>query len=118
MKLFFSDTQLAHQPQQYMVHGRIIDPLENPDRVTSLMAALEPLKLQRMEPSDYGLDPILDVHAGHYVAFLEEAHARFMELPNHGPEVLPNVHPYTGAGSSLCVRDKPRGVVTLTRVWP
>jgi hypothetical protein len=31
------------------------------------------------------------VHADHYVAFLEEAYARFMELPNHGPEVLPNV---------------------------
>ncbi len=62
MKLFFADTQLTHQPKQYMVHGRIVDPFENPNRVTSLMAALEPLRLQRMEPGDYGLNPILDVH--------------------------------------------------------
>ena len=27
MKLFFDETQLAHAPKQYMVHGRIVDPL-------------------------------------------------------------------------------------------
>ena len=31
MKLFFTETQLAHQPKQYMVHGRIVDPFENPE---------------------------------------------------------------------------------------
>jgi acetoin utilization deacetylase AcuC-like enzyme len=108
MKLFFADAQLAHRPKQYMVHGRIVDPFENPNRVTALMAALEPLELQREEPDDYGLGPILDVHVDHYVSFLKEAHARFMELPDHGPEVLPNVHSYTGAGSNLCPRDRPR----------
>ena len=59
-------------------------------------------------PKDYGRDPILKVHAGHYVAFLEEAYARFMELPNHGPEVLPNVHPYRGASLSYADRGPPR----------
>ncbi|HEX2134430.1 MAG TPA: histone deacetylase family protein, partial [Microvirga sp.] len=93
MKLFFDDAQLAHRPKQYMVHGRIVDPFENPDRAAALIAALEPLGLQRTAPGDFGLDAILDVHAGHYLEFLEEAHARFMELPDHGPEVLPNVHP-------------------------
>jgi len=47
----------------------------NPNRATTLIASLE-----RSWPM---------VH--HCVAFLEEAYARFMELPNHGPEVLPNV---------------------------
>ena len=40
--------------------------------------------------------------------FLEEAYARFMELPNHGPEVLPNVHPYRGAAGDLEPRGPPR----------
>ena len=31
-----------------------------------------------------------------------------MELPNHGPEVLPNVHPYRGAPPDLVCRDSPR----------
>jgi acetoin utilization deacetylase AcuC-like enzyme len=31
-----------------------------------------------------------------------------MELPNHGPEVLPNVHPYRGASASFAGRGQPR----------
>ena len=108
MKLFFDETQLAHQPKQYMVHGRIVDPFENPNRATTLIASLASVGLQRAEPRDFGRDPILKVHADHYVAFLEEAYARFMELPNHGPEVLPNVHPYRGASLSYADRGPPR----------
>jgi acetoin utilization deacetylase AcuC-like enzyme len=108
MKLFFTETQLAHQPRQYMVHGRIVDPFENPNRATTLIDALECAGLTRTEPGDYGRDPILKVHADHYVAFLEESYARFMELPNHGPEVLPNVHPYRGASLTYGDRGPPR----------
>ena len=115
MKLFFNDMQLAHRPTQYMVHGRIVDPFENPDRALALLTALDPLSLHRVEPEDYGLDPILDIHASHYVGFLEEAYDRFMELPNHGPEVLPNVHPYRGAAPDLGMRDRPRTTGILGR---
>jgi acetoin utilization deacetylase AcuC-like enzyme len=108
MKLFFTETQLAHQPKQYMVHGRIVDPFENPNRAAALIAGLEPLGLQRTEPGDFGRDPILAVHAEHYVDFLAEAYDRFMELPNHGPEVFPNIHPYRGAGPDLGERPPPR----------
>ena len=101
MKLFFTETQLAHQPTQYMVHGRIVDPFENPNRATTLIESLQSVGLERAEPGDFGRAPILEVHADHYVAFLEEAYARFIELPNHGPEVLPNVHPYRGASRGL-----------------
>jgi acetoin utilization deacetylase AcuC-like enzyme len=108
MKLFFDETQLAHQPRQYMVHGRIVDPFENANRATTLIAALERAGLQRAAPRDFGRAPILGVHAGHYVGFLEEAYARFMELPNHGAEVLPNVHPYRGASQVYGDRGRPR----------
>jgi len=108
MKLYFSDTQLAHAPRQYMVHGRIVDPFENPDRAAVLIEALEGVGLERAEPRDLGRGPILAVHAGHYLAFLEEAYARFMELPNHGPEALPNVHPYRGASPAFGDRGPPR----------
>jgi acetoin utilization deacetylase AcuC-like enzyme len=108
MKLFFDETQLAHQPKQYMVHGRIVDPFENPNRAPTLIAALQRAGLERAAPADFGRGPILKVHADHYVAFLEEAYARFMELPNHGPEVLPNVHPYRGASLGYSDRGRPR----------
>ncbi|MGO4574351.1 histone deacetylase family protein [Microvirga sp. 2TAF3] len=108
MRLFFSETQLAHRPKQYMVHGRIVDPFENPDRAATLIEALGTVGLPRTEPADFGLEPILQVHADHYVAFLKTAYARFMELPGHGPEVLPNVHPYRGAGDDFAARPRPR----------
>ncbi len=116
MKLFFSEAQLAHKPAQYMVHGLIVDPFENPDRAATIIGALGGIGLTRTEPGDFGLDPVLKVHADHYVAFLQEAFARFSELPGHGPEVLPNVHPYAGAGTRLGARDKPRptGIVGRT----
>ena len=120
MKLFFTETQLAHQPKQYMVHGLIVDPFENPNRATTLIASLESVGLQRAEPRDFGRDPILKVHADHYVAFLEEAYARFMELPDHGPEVLPNVHPYRGASRAYADRGPPRArsYGPQSRQWP
>lgn len=108
MKLFFADAQLAHRPTQYMVHGRIVDPFENPNRASSLISALQPLGLNLTEPEDFGRDPILVVHPEHYLDFLEHAYSRFMELPNHGPEVLPNIHPFRGAGLDLDARERPR----------
>ena len=115
MKLFFTDVQLAHKPKQYMVHGRIVDPFENPNRAAALIGALEKAGLTRSDPGDFGREPILTVHADHYVAFLEQAYTRFMELPNHGPEVLPNVHPYRGASLSFGDRGQPRvtGIIGL-----
>ncbi|WP_230532621.1 histone deacetylase family protein [Microvirga roseola] len=115
MKLFFTEAQLSHQPKQYMVHGRIVEPFENPNRATTLVDALTALGLTRTEPQDFGRDAILKVHADHYVAFLEEAYDRFMELPNHGPEVLPNVHPYQGASSAFVERGMPRTTGILGR---
>jgi acetoin utilization deacetylase AcuC-like enzyme len=108
MKLYFSEAQLAHRPTQYMVHGRIVDPFENPERAAILIDSLQSVGLQRTEPKDFGRAPILKVHADHYLAFLEEAYARFMELPAHGPEVLPNVHPYRGASAGYADRGPPR----------
>ncbi|UGX88617.1 histone deacetylase family protein [Phyllobacterium meliloti] len=108
MKLFFASQQMAHQPKQYMINGRITDPLENPARAHTLIDALTKLGFSQEEPGDAGLDPIHAVHADHYVDFLRTAYDRFMQLPNHGPEVLPNVSAYQGAGHDLAARSRPR----------
>ena len=108
MKLFFSRRQLAHQPRQYMIHGRIVGAFETHDRATTLIGALGEAGLSPEEPAAAGLEAIHSVHADHYVDFLRTAHAEFSALPNCGPEVLPNVHTYRGADAALSPRGRPR----------
>ena len=74
MKLFFDEGVLAHKPTQFMVAGRIVPPVENPDRAVALAGALEAAGLAMTKPADAGLDPIHAVHADHYIAFLREAY--------------------------------------------
>jgi acetoin utilization deacetylase AcuC-like enzyme len=115
VKLFFSPDQLRHRPTQYLVHGRIVRPLENPDRAETLKAALQTLGVEAFEPDDHGLAPILAVHADHYVDYLRTAYAEFAALPNAGPEVFPNVHPYSAGVAGLGARGRPRTTGILGR---
>lgn len=115
MKLFFSQAQLAHQPQQYMVHGKLIHAFENNDRALTLLGALAEAGLAPSEPRDHGLAPVLAVHADHFVDFLRTAYDEFQKLPNAGPEVLPNVHAYFGAAQDFTPRGKPRATGIIGR---
>ena len=116
MKLYFSRSQLEHAPQQFMSAGRIVAPFEVPERAERMAAGLASLGLELSEPEDLGTAPILAVHADHYIDFLRTAHARYQELPNAGPEVLPNVHPHVSAYSDLSPRERPRphGIIGQT----
>ena len=116
MKLFFSHAQLAHQPQQYMVHGKLIHAFENNDRATTLLGALADAGLAPQEPKAHGLAPIHAVHADHFVDFLRTAYDEFQKLPNAGPEVLTNIHPHVGAAPDFGPRPKPRptGIIGRT----
>jgi acetoin utilization deacetylase AcuC-like enzyme len=115
MQLFFDPAQADHRPTQYGVHGRLVAPLENPDRAATLVAGLAALGLTQEPAADHGLDPILKVHPDHYVAYLAEAFDLFRQLPNAGPEVLPNIHPYISSGADLSPRAKPRTTGILGR---
>ncbi len=108
MKLFFSPEQLLHRPQQYFRFGKIGSALENPARMETLADALAALGLDRSEPADHGLEPILAVHNADYVRFLQTIWQMWLELPDAGPEVLPNIHPYRGAGPDLVRQDRSR----------
>ena len=108
MRLFFSADQLLHRPTQYGVHGRLVRPLENPDRAETLIGSLGRLGLAAEAPAAIDRAAILKVHPEHYVGFLETAFARFQELPNAGPEVLPNAHPYFSGAGVLGARPAPR----------
>ena len=106
MKLYFSETQRAHRPQQFMVLGRLAAPVENPDRLQTLAAVLQKLGLDRTAPADHGLAPILAVHDAGYIDFLATGYAAWMANANAGPEILPNTHAYRGPGSPLAPDSK------------
>ncbi|MHB2170022.1 histone deacetylase family protein [Alsobacter sp. R-9] len=116
MHYYYIDHQLAHVPTQYMVHGRIVRPLENAERVAVLRAALQACGIghaaAESDPADL-TRAILAVHADHFVDFLRTAYDDFMALPNHGPEALPNVMSYRGSGPDFGPRGpaRPTGII-------
>lgn len=108
MRVFFSDVQFRHAPQQFMVRGRIVRPVETPERARRLRDRVQSLGLAITEPFDRGSEPLLSAHDPAYLAFLETAHERFSALSGAGDEVLPNVHPYAGADTEFAGRGRPR----------
>jgi acetoin utilization deacetylase AcuC-like enzyme len=114
VKLFYDHRQSAHRPTQYFSVGRMIRPLENPDRLETLAAALEKLGADRRPVPDAGRRPLEAVHDAAYLDFLETAHARFTALGT-AAEVLPNVHPYASADAAYAGRPPPKvkGIVGL-----
>jgi acetoin utilization deacetylase AcuC-like enzyme len=108
MKLFFAPDQLKHRPLQYFRFGRIGAPLENPERMETLAASLASLGLDRRAPADVGLAPILAVHDLAYLDFLQRIWGLWRAMPEAGPEVLPNIHPYRSSDASFTRVDRPR----------
>lgn len=115
MRLFYSSAQLAHAPEQFMVAGRLVAPFEVPERAQRMAEGLAAIGLAIEEPADFGMLAIEQVHAGHYVEFLRDAHTQFQAIGGAGPEVLPNVHPYVSAGPDLACRERPRAEGIVAR---
>jgi len=118
MKVFYSTRQLEHRPQQIMLLGKLVPPVENPDRLAVLARRLAKDGLEEVAPVDYGRDAIDAVHNVDYVDFLASAYERWIANPKAGPEVLPNTHPYRGRGSILAPSGKPPcSVVNAQAGW-
>lgn len=118
MDVYFSEAQLDHAPQQFMVAGRIVAPVETPDRADRLRSRLKLAGLSVVSPADRGRAPIAAVHTRDYLDFLSVAYAEFRRLPGAGVEVLANVHPYAGASADLAPRERPRpGGIVARAGW-
>jgi len=116
MQVYFSDAQLSHDPQQFMVAGRLVSPVEIPERARRLAHRYRDMGLDIAAPCDTGLAPINAVHPTHYTDFLQSAYERFQALPAAGPEALPNVHPHVSAGPGYTAREKPRPTSVVGQV--
>ncbi|PWL18582.1 histone deacetylase family protein [Falsochrobactrum shanghaiense] len=94
MRAFYHPDQALHSPQQFMRYGVLADPTDIPVRTEKLLGALARLGVNVETPPDFGRAPAEAIHPVHYLDYLETAYQRWLELPSHGPEVLPNTFPY------------------------
>ena len=94
MRAFYHPDQALHSPQQFMRFGQIGRSTDVPARTAELLAALDRLGVTPETPTDYGRAPAETIHAKHYIDFLESAYKRWIQQPDHGPEVWPNTFPY------------------------
>ncbi|MBV0893307.1 histone deacetylase family protein [Paracoccus sp. Z118] len=104
MRAFYHPDQAIHDPKQFMRFGRLCDANDVPARTEQLLAALSRLGLSPEQPRDYGRTPAEAIHAAHYLDFLQSAYTRWVKLPEHGPEVLPNTFPYWNGDPSRDAR--------------
>lgn len=91
MRRFFSPRQLAHAPRRELHNGDFMAYAEVPARATMILAAIG----GAAEPDDEGMAPILAVHDAAYVAFLQEAPARWREAGRPG-DAIPYAFPVVG----------------------
>lgn len=83
MKIFYSSNQFEHAPLRELNNGEWMDYAECPLRVTSMLARLEAVEA----PADFGLEPILAVHDGDYVSFLQTAHEQWCAAGRTGDAI-------------------------------
>lgn len=94
MRAFYDPAQAAHDPQQFMRHGRIVTPKDLPERTARLLAALERRGVPVVSPGTDHEDARRAIHTDGFLRFLSTAWDRWQALPDHGPEVWPNTFPY------------------------
>ena len=75
MKIISSPIQTRHDPQQIMLRGRMIKPVEQPERLRILVQSLAEDGHEAVEPGAHALDPVRRVHDSLYVDFLSQAYA-------------------------------------------
>ncbi|HVJ40912.1 MAG TPA: histone deacetylase family protein [Dongiaceae bacterium] len=103
MQIVFSEAQLAHAPQRFLVRGDWKPCPEKPERATLLLDGLQsPGSDHTIVAPDWLGDTVVAeaiaaVHDPRYVTFLQSAHQRWQQLPGAADLVTPNMHPRSRA---------------------
>ncbi|WP_027835017.1 histone deacetylase family protein [Maritalea myrionectae] len=93
MQLFFSPTQLDHDPKKEISDGKLVDAVEVPKRAEMIFDALMKLpQIEHKPQQDFGRDPIAQVHDRAYIDFLAAFGALWAEAGRSG-EGFPFVWP-------------------------
>lgn len=80
MQVFYSEAHRQHDPPFEVLDGGQRTPyLEDPARIDSILAALGDTSwAEIVEPAEFGLEPVLAVHAPDYIEFLGSAWAKWL----------------------------------------
>jgi acetoin utilization deacetylase AcuC-like enzyme len=93
MKVFWDPVQLEHTPQFFLQRGVVRRNFEVPARAEALLASCQAMGLEIAVPGAVPLTSIEAVHEPAYLEFLRDAPAAWAKLAEHGPELVPNLHP-------------------------
>jgi acetoin utilization deacetylase AcuC-like enzyme len=93
MKVFWDPRQLAHAPQFFLQRGHLRRNFEVPARAEALLAACQAMQLDIAVPAAAERAALEAVHPAEYLDFLRDGWAAWAAMPDHGPELVPNIHP-------------------------
>ena len=93
MKVFWDPAQLLHAPRFFLQRGVVRTNFEVPARAEALLDGCRALGLTLDLPTPSDRASLEAVHAPAYLDFLRDAPAAWDRLPDHGPELVPNIHP-------------------------
>lgn len=97
MRTITNPEQARHDPPFEILDGHVTPYFETPQRVAIISAALAAAGLPAPEaPRDFGPGPLLAVHDGDYLAYLEQAYAAWAAAGLGAQPVLPCVFPLPG----------------------
>ena len=96
MNVVYSAQHEGHDPQQFIVRGKLKRSNEQPERAHRLLAAAQAQGHTVVAPEDHGPGPRAAIHTPAYLRFLETVWARWQQLDDPSFEVMPNVHPFPG----------------------
>jgi acetoin utilization deacetylase AcuC-like enzyme len=93
MKAFWDPVQLGHAPRFFLQRGQLRQHFEVPARAEALLASCRTMGLEVVRPPEPARDALTSVHSAAFLDFLRDATVEWEKLADHGPELVPNVHP-------------------------
>ena len=93
MRVVLSDDHQRHNPQAFISRGNRVTSPETPERAAIFRAAVERGGHTILSGGPVDRAALLAIHHADYLSFLENAWTEWSALPDHAPEILPNVHP-------------------------
>ncbi len=107
MKIFYSEEHRKHYPPfEVFDGGKRVQYYENPDRMDRILSALAKTNwAELIEPTDFGLDPILATHDRDYINFLASAWTEWLDSD---PEVAAAPGQNAFLPATFALRRKPR----------
>lgn len=108
MNIFYSEAHRKHYPPFEVFDGGARVPYyENPDRIDKILSALDKTDWANLiEPTDFGLDPILAVHDKDYINFLASCWSEWL-VSDSSISASPETHAFLPATFALRRKARP-----------